>query len=701
MSNNYNSFQKQSVKNHKFKIIIPAIIVLLVALGTTLYLIHNPKLHKTTSKNIKLTTQIKTSSNLSAVEAGLLPWRLTNPLSRMVVYPGTNPGQLVIAGGLTTSNTSSNGIFTLNVSNGALNQTGSLPKAVHDAAGVLINNQFALFGGGDANSYNNTTIFSQNGQISASSTLPQLRSDLSAIKVGNLSYVIGGYDGSQLSGSILTTTDGVHFTNIGSLIKPVRYAAVTSQNGLIYVFGGLSKINGSYQPTDYVQIINTVTHKISLANYHLPVPIEGASAFTLNNEVLVAGGLSNTTENIPLGVGTTQVPGINVNSNSLTQNTIWALNTNSGTFLKAGILQVPTANAGVAVSNNKAWIIGGEYNSQVIGVVQVVSLNPSFGIAGTKGAGSPYYGGSLMIADRGNNRILVMNTSKQIIWKYPSSTTPVNASKSFYFPDDAFFINHGTGIISNQENNNTIVEIGYPSGKIIWSFGHPLVSSPANGYLDAPDDAYLLKNGNISVADDQNCRVQFISPTGQVVGQIGTTGVCVHNPGHSLAYVNGDTPLFDGNILLSEIRGAWVDEYTPQGKLVWETQLPISYPSDPQQIGATPTSNPDHYLIADYANPGSFIQFTREGKILSEYKVNSGPGMLNHPSLVELLPSGVYMSNDDYRDRVVAIDPNTQALVWQYGVSDTPGTSTGMLYKPDGFDILMKNGTTPTHLMTK
>ena len=65
----------------------------------------------------------------------------------------------------------------------------------------------------------------------------------------------------------------------------------------------------------------------------------------------------------------------------------------------------------------------------------------------------------------------------------------------FYFPDDAFFIHGGTGIISNQEDNHTIVEIGYPSGKVLWQYGHPLQSGSAPGYLNQPDDAYLLKTG--------------------------------------------------------------------------------------------------------------------------------------------------------------------------------------------------------------
>jgi len=74
--------------------------------------------------------------------------------------------------------------------------------------------------------------------------------------------------------------------------------------------------------------------------------------------------------------------------------------------------------------------------------------------------------------------------------------------------------------------------------------------------------------------------------------------------------------------------------------------------------------------------------------------------MLDHPSLTELLPSGVFMANDDYSNRMVAIDPATGALVWQYGVTGKHGTAPGKLHTPDGFDLLLPNGSTPTHRTT-
>ena len=58
------------------------------------------------------------------------------------------------------------------------------------------------------------------------------------------------------------------------------------------------------------------------------------------------------------------------------------------------------------------------------------------------------------------------------------------------------------------------------------------------------------------------------------------------------------------------------------------------------------------------------------------------------------------MVNDDYRDRMVAIDPTHLQIVWQYGLTDTSGTAPGLLSIPDGFDLLLANGTTPTHPQT-
>ena len=130
----------------------------------------------------------------------------------------------------------------------------------------------------------------------------------------------------------------------------------------------------------------------------------------------------------------------------------------------------------------------------------------------------------------GTTAFLLLDDAGKVVWTYPSATGPAPPG-GFYYPDDAFFIRHGTAIISNQEENDTIVEIAFPSGRLLFSYGHPRVPGSAPGYLNNPDDAYLLRNGDITVADPKNCRVLVLNAsTRTVLTQIGTPGDCVHNP---------------------------------------------------------------------------------------------------------------------------------------------------------------------------
>jgi hypothetical protein len=426
----------------------------------------------------------------------------------------------------------------------------------------------------------------------------------------------------------------------------------------------------------------------------MPEPLAAAAAIKLGGTIYVAGGDTSTAQATRRGLGNQQTAVKTSSATPLfTTSTIWAFDPEKQTLLNAGHLQVPVSHAGVAVLGRRAWLVGGESGGSQVAAVQMITQNRSFGTAGAPGAGSPYFGGKLLIADRGNNRLLLLDPADQVVWRFPSAATG-NDPHGFFFPDDAFFVRHGTAIISNQEENETVQEIAYPSGKVIWWYGHPRHAGLARGYLHEPDDAYLLKNGQITVADAQNCRVLVIDPNHKIAHQIGRGGSCAHDPPVSLGSPNGDTPLADGNLLISEPGGSWIDELTPAGHIVWSVQLPISYPSDPQQLGV------DRYLLADYTNPGQILEFNRAGKILYRYSATSGPGMLNQPSLVELLPSGVFMVNDDYRARMAAIDPITHALVWQYGFADHAGRGPGRLNIPDGFDLLMGDGSTPTHLAT-
>jgi hypothetical protein len=281
-----------------------------------------------------------------------------------------------------------------------------------------------------------------------------------------------------------------------------------------------------------------------------------------------------------------------------------------------------------------------------------------------------------MIADRGNNRILVVDPQGRIVLQYPPAGV-----QSLFFDDDTFIEPGGEYVISNEEGDHTIVQVNLRRRSQEVLFGHPGEPGSDATHLKEPDDAYMLPDGTVTVADAQNCRILFIRAH-RIVRSYGQAGVCRHDPPGYLGQVNGDTPLPDGGVLVSEIEGNWLDEIGPEGLLKWAVQAPVSYPSDPQPLPG------GRVLLADYANPGHVLIIDRRGRVLWRYGPSEGYGRLDHPSLAAALPNGDVAVNDDYRERVVVIDPRTSKIVWQYGRTDAAGTAPGYLNTPDGTDFI-------------
>ena len=537
-----------------------------------------------------------------------------------------------LLGGLTSGGASASGVFAVNPATGYARAAGTLARPLHDAAGTLLRGHELIFGGGAQASVATVQEFTPPGPgrragratATVAGALPAARSDAVSVTIGGTSYVVGGYTGTRPDAEVLATSDGRSFRAVAALPVPVRYPAVAALGGTIFAFGG-EAITGprAGQPVDVIQAIDPARHAASVIG-RLPEPLAGAAAVTIGGHLFVAGGESSVAQALVPGMGSTQLgpapasghPGLGTTAHSAvpsTVSTIWAFDPASKRLLPAGHLQVPVSHAGIAVIGSTAWIVGGESAGRTGRHRPDARAEPGLRAAGAPGAGSPFFGARLLIADRGNNRLLLLDDRHARHLDVPLGRLAPGPARASTSPTTPSSSTTARAIISNQEENETIVEIAYPSGQIIWSYGHPRRPGTARGYLHKPDDAYLLRNGEITVADAENCRVLVLNQNGTVAHQIGTTGVCVHHPPASMGSPNGDTPLADGNLLISEINGSWVSEYTPAGSLVWTVHLPIAYPSDPQQLG------PDRYLIADYSSPGQILEFNRSGRILYRY----------------------------------------------------------------------------------
>ena len=284
-------------------------------------------------------------------------------------------------------------------------------------------------------------------------------------------------------------------------------------------------------------------------------------------------------------------------------------------------------------------------------------------------------GYNVLVADRGNNRILLISPDKQILWQYDFVGLPRSAGA-----DDAFFADDGKSVIVNLEHSQVIQIIDFASKQVTWEYGQLGKRGSKDGLLNFPDDAYKLPNGDVIVADIRNCRILEISPDKKIVRQAGVTGRCgARAP--LLASPNGDTPLPNGHVLISTINDHSLIELDENWQPILRLVLPILYPSDPQPTKA------GNFLVSSYTHPGRIVEIAHDGSLVWDYAA-AGEGGLNRPSLAIELPNGNILANDDLNHRIIVVDKASKKILWQYGVTGRRGAAPGYLAIPDGLDII-------------
>jgi hypothetical protein len=294
--------------------------------------------------------------------------------------------------------------------------------------------------------------------------------------------------------------------------------------------------------------------------------------------------------------------------------------------------------------------------------------------------------GPVLIADKLNNRLLEVSPRGRIRWLFPRRGD-LAKGQTFLIPDDAFFSRDGRSVIATQEDDFTVSRIDLARHRIAYRYGVSGTPGSTAGRLYNPDDALFASHGRILLSDIKNCRLVVIRPPAHVpASQLGMTGNCVHAPPTSFAGPNGAFPMANGDTVVTEINGDWIDVLSPAGKLVSSAHPPgFSYPSDTNEV------SPGRFLSVDYTTPGAIETFDAKGKLLWRFAPR-GANALEHPSLALPLPNGDIIANDDYNDRVIVIDPRTNRIVWQYGHTGVAGSKPGYLNNPDGVDLAGRAG---------
>ncbi len=290
--------------------------------------------------------------------------------------------------------------------------------------------------------------------------------------------------------------------------------------------------------------------------------------------------------------------------------------------------------------------------------------------------------GDLLIADKLNNRLLIVDPHGRVRWRFPRPGD-LAPGQTFKIPDDAFFTADGRYIVATEEDDYVIRVVDVRRHRIVYTYGKPGVPGDGPNRLWNPDDAVMLPDGDLVTADIKNQRLLVIHHGAHHPARHwGDVNHGYHQPPQHYGAPNGVLPMGPNRFLATEIRGAWVDSIDLHGHVFWSTHPPgVLYPSDSNRVG------PNRYLTVDYSTPGQIVMFDRAGRLLWRY-APSGAAALDHPSLALPLPNGDVVCNDDRNHRVIVVDPRRHKVVWQYGHTGVAGSKPGYLDNPDGLDLV-------------
>jgi len=113
--------------------------------------------------------------------------------------------------------------------------------------------------------------------------------------------------------------------------------------------------------------------------------------------------------------------------------------------------------------------------------------------------------GEYLIADQGNDRVIIVNQDKVIQWELGSEI--LNA------PADVEYLPDSSEVLITDSNNHRVIIVDRTTKQIKWQIGSEPIGSSQTG-LSKPVDADYLPNGHILIADAGNNRIIELSRDG-------------------------------------------------------------------------------------------------------------------------------------------------------------------------------------------
>ncbi len=141
--------------------------------------------------------------------------------------------------------------------------------------------------------------------------------------------------------------------------------------------------------------------------------------------------------------------------------------------------------------------------------------------------------GRLLIADTGNQCLLLVTLEGEVVWDY---SAPHEIMSPYYAEATV----KGTALFCDRELH-TVFEVDLLSDEIVWSHGEVLSAGDGPSALNEPSCVRRLANGGTLIADTGNDRLLLFSPVGTLMRSFtGTEEIPLERPYHLELLDNGE-----------------------------------------------------------------------------------------------------------------------------------------------------------------
>lgn len=274
------------------------------------------------------------------------------------------------------------------------------------------------------------------------------------------------------------------------------------------------------------------------------------------------------------------------------------------------------------------------------------------------------------LVTQGNQRLAIVNRDGQVEWEMPWGGI-----------HDVHVL--ANGHIMVQQGPAKVVEIDPTTKKVVWSYD----SAELNGNRGRPVEVHAfqpLDDDRLMIAESGPARIIEVDRQGKLLREIKLKVLRPNTHSDTRLARKLDT----GNYLVAHEADGFVREYDPQGKVVWEFEVPLfgKQPKGghgPEAFGnrlfaALRLAN-GNTLIAS-GNGHSVLEVTPTGKVVWKIEQTDLPNItLAWVTTLEVLPNGHYVIGNCHagpgQPLLVQIDPATKRVVWKFDQFDRFGNS--------------------------